>query len=63
VLRGIFGSKRDEVTGEWGREDNEELNDLYFSQIIRAVKSRRIKWAGHVARMRERCRQDFGGKT
>jgi hypothetical protein len=54
VLRGIFGSKRDEVTGEWRRLHNEELNDLYSSlNIIRVIKSRRMRWAGHVARMGE----------
>ena len=51
VLRGIFGSKRDEVTGEWRKLHNEELNDLYCSpNIFRVVKSRITKWAGHVAR-------------
>jgi hypothetical protein len=54
VLRGIFGSNLDEVTGEWRKLHNEELNDLYsLSNIVRVVKSRRIKWAGHVARMGE----------
>jgi hypothetical protein len=54
VLRRIFGPKRAGVTGEWGRLHNEELNDLYSSQnIIRVIKSRRIRWAGHVARMGE----------
>jgi hypothetical protein len=54
VLRGIFGPKRDEVTGEWRRLHNEELNDLYSSpNIIRVIKSRRMRWAGHVARMGE----------
>ena len=52
VLRGIFGPKRDEVTGEWRRLHNEELNDLNSSPyIFRGIKSRRMKWAGHVARM------------
>jgi hypothetical protein len=45
--------KRDEVTEEWRRLHNEELNDLYSSNITRVIKSRRIKWAGHVARMGE----------
>jgi hypothetical protein len=55
VLRGIFGAKRDEVTGEWRKLRNEELNDLYCSpHIIRAIKSRRMRWEGHVARMGER---------
>jgi len=54
VLRGIFGPRRDEVTGEWRRLYNEELNDLYCSpNIVRVIKSRRIKWVGHVARMGE----------
>ena len=54
VLRRIFGSRRDEVTGEWRSLHNEELNDLYSSpNIVRVIKSRRIRWAGHVARMGE----------
>jgi len=52
VLRGIFGPKRDEVTGEWRKLYNEELNDLYCSPaIFRVIKLRRMRWAGHVARM------------
>jgi len=55
VLRRIFGPKRDEVTGEWRKLHNEELNDLYSSpDVIQVIKSRRIKWAGHVAHMGER---------
>jgi hypothetical protein len=55
VLRRIFWPKRDEATGEWRRLHNEELNDLYSSpNIIRVIKSRRIRWAGHVARMGEK---------
>jgi hypothetical protein len=55
VLRRIFGPKRDEVTGEWRKLHNEELRDLYSSpSIIRIIKSRRMKWAGHVARMGKR---------
>jgi hypothetical protein len=51
VLRRIFGSKRDEVTGEWRKLHNEELRDLYSSpSIIRIIKSRKMRWAGHVAR-------------
>jgi len=51
-LRRVFEPKRDEVTGEWRKLHNEELNDLYCStNIVRLIKSRRIKWAGHVARM------------
>jgi len=54
VLRRIFGTRRDEVTGEWRRLHNEELNDLYSStNIVRVIKSRRICLAGHVARMGE----------
>jgi hypothetical protein len=52
VLRGVFGSKRDEVTGEWRKLHNEELNDLYSSPpVVRVMKSRRMRWARHVARM------------
>jgi hypothetical protein len=51
VLRRIFGPKRDEVTGEWRRLHIKELYALYFSPyIIRVIKSRRLRWAGHVAR-------------
>jgi hypothetical protein len=54
VLRRIFGPKRDEVTGEWRKLHNEELHNLYsFPDIIRQVKSRRMRWAGHVGRMGE----------
>ena len=54
VLRRIFGARRYEVTGEWRRLHNEELNDLYSSlNIVRVIKSRRMRWAGHVARMGE----------
>ena len=54
VLRRIFGRRRGEVTGEWRRLLNEELNDLYSSpNIVRVIKSRRMRWAGHVARMVE----------
>jgi hypothetical protein len=54
VLRRIFGPKRNEVTGEWRRLYNEEPNDLYSSpNIIRVIKSRRMRLAGHVARMGE----------
>jgi len=50
----LFGPRRDEVTGEWRRLHKEELNDLYSSpNIVRAIKSRRMRWAGHVARMGE----------
>ena len=54
VLRRVFGPKRDEVTGEWRKLHNEELSDLYsLPNIVRVVKSRRKRWAGHVARMGE----------
>jgi hypothetical protein len=54
VLRRMFGPKRDEVTGEWRILHNEELNDLYSSPtIVRVMKSRRMRWAGHVACMGE----------
>jgi hypothetical protein len=54
VLRRVFGPKRDEVTGEWRKLHNEELRDLYsLPNIVRVVKSRRTRWAGHVARMGE----------
>ena len=54
VLRKIFGPKWDVVTGEWRRLHSEELNDLYSPPNIRVIKSRRIKWTEHVARMGER---------
>ena len=54
VLRKVFAHKRDEVTGEWRTLHNEELNDLYsLPNIVRVVKSRRMRWAGHVAHMGE----------
>jgi len=54
VFRRIFGPRRVEVTGEWRRLHNEELNDMYPSpNIVRVIKSRRMRWAGHVARMGE----------
>jgi len=54
VLRRIFGPTRDEVTREWRKLHNEELNDRYCSSnIVRVIKSRRMRWAGHVARMGE----------
>ena len=54
VLRRIFGPRRDEVMGEWRRLHNEKLNDLYSSSnIVRVIKSRRMRWAGHVACMGE----------
>ena len=52
VLRGVFGPKRDEVTGEWRKLLSEELNDMCsLPNIVRVVKSRRMRWVGHVARM------------
>jgi len=54
VLRRIFEPRRDEITGDWRRLLNEELNDLYSSpNIVRVIKSRRMRWAGHVACMGE----------
>jgi len=64
VLRRVFGPKRDEVTREWRKLHNEELNDWYsFPNIIRVIKSRRMRWVGHVACIGgvERCIQVFGG--
>jgi hypothetical protein len=65
VLRRIFGLERDEVAGEWRKLHNGELNDLYFSpNIVWVTKSRRMRWAGHVALWGEqRCIQSFGGET
>jgi len=55
VLWRIFRPRRDDVTGEWRRLHNEELNDLYCSpNIVRVIKWRRMRWAGHVARMGEK---------
>jgi hypothetical protein len=55
VLRRIFGPERDEVTVEWRKLHNEELHDLYSSpSIIRIIKSMRMRWAGHIARMGRR---------
>ena len=54
MLRRIFGPRKDKIMGEWRRLHNEELNDLYSSpNIVRVIKSRRMRWAGHVARMGE----------
>ena len=66
VLRRIFGPRRDEATVEWRRLHNEELCDLFFSpNVVRVIKSRRMRWVGHVAGMgrEERCTQSFGGET
>ena len=63
-LRRIFGPKRDELTGEWRKLQNEELNDRCCSpHIVRVIKSRRMRWAGNVARMGDRrgvCRVSVG---
>ena len=66
MLRRIFGPKRDEETGEWRKLNKEEFNDLYSSpNIVRVIKSRKMRWAGYVARIggEERRIQGFGGKT
>ena len=64
VLRRIFGPTRDKVKGEQRKLHNEEVNDLCSSpSIVRVIKSRRMRWAGHKARMRERRIQGFGGGT
>ena len=64
VLRRMFGPKRDKIIQEWRKLHNEELNDLYSSSnIFRVIKSRRIRWAGRVACMKERCIHGFGGET
>ena len=65
MLRRIFGPKRDEVTGEWRRLHNKELYALYSSpNIIQVIKSKRLRWAGHVARIGERggAYRDLVGK-
>ena len=55
VLRRIFGPKNDELTGEWRKLHNEELNDLYCSpNMVRVIKSRRMRWAGYVALIGEK---------
>ena len=57
----MFGPKRDEVTGEWRKLHDEELNDLYCSpNIVRGIKSRKLRWAGHVALIGE-CRDVYRG--
>ena len=66
MMMRIFGTKRDEVTGEWRKLYNEELIDLYCSPYIGwVIKLRRMRWVGHVAHMEgeERHIQDFGGET
>ena len=62
VLRRVFGPKRDEVTREWRKLHNEELSDLYFlPNIVQVVKSRRMRWARHVARIGERRGEVYTG--
>jgi hypothetical protein len=65
VLRGILGPKRDEVTGEWRQVHNEELHDVYSSPtIVRAIKSRRMRWEGmYLGWVGGRCVQGLGGET
>ena len=65
VLRRIFRPKKDEVVGEWRKLHNEELNNLYSPNIVLVIKSRRMRWMGHVARTGwgEKCVQGFGGVT
>jgi hypothetical protein len=69
VLRRRFGPKRDEMAGGWRKLQNEELHNLYSSpSIIRMIKSRRMRWAGHVTRMGEKrnaywCIMHIGGKS
>ena len=64
VLRRIFGPKKDDITREWLKLHNEELNDLYSSpNIIRVIKSRSMRWVGHVPHMGKRCMQGLGGET
>jgi hypothetical protein len=56
VLRRIFGPKRGEVTGDWRKLHNEELRNFYSSSnTIKMIKSKRMRWAGHIARMEEEC--------
>jgi hypothetical protein len=66
VLRRIYGLTREEVTREWRKLHNEELNDLYCSpNFVQVIKLKGMRWEVHVARMggEERCIQDFGGET
>jgi hypothetical protein len=65
VLRRVLGPKRNGITGEWGKLHSEELNDLYSPNIVQVIKSRRMRWAGHVACLgvQERRIQGFGGET
>ena len=62
VLRRIFGRKRDKITGEWRKLHNEELNDLFSSNITRMIKQGRMRWAGHSALMGgQKCIQGLVG--
>jgi hypothetical protein len=64
ALRRIFGPRTDEVTGGWRKLHKEELRDLYSSpSIIRIIRSRRMRWAGHVARMGEKRKKVRGKET
>jgi len=66
MLRRIFGPKRDEITGEWRKLHNEELNDLYCSpDIFRVINYRRMEWGGTCSMFgqEEMCIQGFGGET
>jgi hypothetical protein len=64
VLSRVFGPKRDEVRGEWRKLHKEELDDLYsLPNIVRVVKSRRMRWAGHVARLGESCAEGLVGES
>jgi hypothetical protein len=64
VLRRLFGPKREEVAGGWRKLHNEELHNLYASpNIIKIIKSRKTRWAGHVACIGEMSIQNFGWKT
>ena len=65
ILSRMFEPKLDDVTGEWRKQHNEELNDLYSSpDVFRVIKSRRMRWAGYVARVggADRCIQGFRGE-
>jgi len=59
VLRRIFGPKRDQVTGEWGKLHNEEINDQYSLTNMRVIKSRRMRWAGYVKHMEREVHTGF----
>jgi hypothetical protein len=64
MLRRIFAPQRDQLTGKWRKLHNEELNDVFSSpNTVRVIKSRKMRWVGHVARMGERCIQSYGGET